>query len=127
MYYEERSQPMHLPTIFLSNKEELTLEELMEVLTQEHDDETVNQMVKKYCMESESLDIMKKSMEFLYLHGYYKELKELINKNKTSENASNRLWAKVYQINVDRRFGSFTPHESIEQIKKIHTEEPELR
>src|SRR5690625_6573830 len=106
MYYEERSQPMHLPTIFLSNKEELTLEELMEVLTQEHDDETVNLMVKHYCMESESLDIMKKSMEFLYLHGYYKELKELINKNKTSENASNRLWAKVYQINVDRRFGS---------------------
>jgi len=118
---------MHLPTIFLSNKEELTLAELMEVLTQEHDNETVKEMIRKYCMQSTSLDIQKKGMEFLYIHGYYNELKQLINKNKESDHASNRLWAKVYQITIDRRFGSFTPHESLQQIKQIHTEEPELR
>ncbi|WP_164217699.1 AimR family lysis-lysogeny pheromone receptor [Virgibacillus sp. YIM 98842] len=118
---------MHLPTIFLSNKEDLTLEELMEVLTQEHDNETVTEMVKTYCMESQSLDIQKKSMEFLYMHGFYKELQQLINKNKESENASNRLWAKVYQINVDRRFGSYTPDQSLQQIKQIKTSEPELK
>lgn len=118
---------MHLPTIFLSKKEDLTLEELMEVLTQEHDHETVTEMVRKYSVQSSSLDIQKKSMEFLYMHGYYKELQQLINKNKATDKASNQLWAEVYQINVDRRFGSFTPHESLQQIKQISTDEPELR
>ncbi|MFA1822469.1 AimR family lysis-lysogeny pheromone receptor [Virgibacillus oceani] len=118
---------MHLPTIFLSNKEDLTLEELMEVLAQEHENVTLTEMVRQYCMQSTSLDIQKKGMEFLYIHGYYKELKQLITKNKASDHASNRLWAEVYQINIDRRFGSFTPHESLQQIKQIQTKEPELR
>jgi hypothetical protein len=118
---------MQLPTIFLSNKEDLTLEELMEVLTQEHDNETVTEMVKSYCLQSNSLDIQKKSMEFLYMHGFYNELQQLADINKESDNPSNRLWAKVYQINIDRRFGSRTPDESLKQIKRIQTTDPELK
>ncbi|GAB3789462.1 AimR family lysis-lysogeny pheromone receptor [Virgibacillus kimchii] len=118
---------MHLPTTILANKDELTLEELMEILLQEHDNETVTEMVKKYCMQSGSLDIQKKSMEFLYMHGYYKELQQLVNKNKESDHASNQLWAKVYQINIDRRFGSCTPNESLKQIRQVRTSEAELK
>ncbi|PAV31339.1 hypothetical protein CIL05_01410 [Virgibacillus profundi] len=118
---------MHSSTIFLTNTDALTLEQLMELLTQKHDDQTVVKLMRKYCLKSTSNDIQKKGMEFLYINGFYEDLAILIQKNKESASASNRNWAEVYDSMMDRKQKKCAPYQVIQRVQKIKSTEPELQ
>ncbi|OZU88422.1 hypothetical protein CIL03_12305 [Virgibacillus indicus] len=118
---------MQQPTIFLSGTDNLTLEQLMELLSQKYDEETVIDLMRKYCMQSSSSDIQKKGMEFLYMYGFYDDLNQLIQKNNESKYPSNRKWAVVYQTIIDRRLHRIKPPQLIENLNNLITEEPELK
>ena len=118
---------MQQPTIFLSGTNNLTLEQLMELLSQNYDKETVTEQMRKYCMQSSSSDIQKKGMEFLYMHGFYDDLEQLIQKNNESAYPSNKKWATVYQAIIDRRLHRVKPIQLIQNLNGIQPEEPELK
>lgn len=109
-----------------SRESELTFMELMEILSVEHDLCTASDIIKSYCLRTHSLDIQKKGMEFLYINGYHKELKQLIEKNSTSPHQSIRKWAEVYQIICDRKLEKDPPHIIIRRLDQVRTNDPNL-
>lgn len=111
---------------FIVNKDELTLEQLKELLSQKHNSKTVMELMRNFCLQSTSMDIQKKGMEFLYINGFHDELQLLIRKNRASNNTSNREWAEIYQILADRRLKLYSPHKLLQTINRISTSEPEL-
>lgn len=110
----------------MSHDGELTLEHVLLALRQEHDEQTANQLTRKLCLQTTSKEISKKGMEFLYMHGHYDDLQQLINKNNESECSSNRKWAFVYQLIIDRKFKRYPPGEILKRLGDLWTDEPEL-
>nr|GGG86092.1 hypothetical protein GCM10011398_34830 [Virgibacillus oceani] len=106
---------------------ELTLEQVRLLLAHEHDDQTVLELMRKFCLQTTSPDISKKGMEFLYMNGFYNDLQLLINKNKKSANKSNRNWGAVYQLVIDRRLGKHNPHDILKMVRRIKTDESDLK
>lgn len=131
---ERGSTPMHFtkanlvtePMIPIPISDELTLEQVELMLSQEHDRQTVIELTRNFCLQTSSKEISKTGMEFLYMHGCIDDLQVLINKNMESTNESNRKWARAYQIMIDRRRGRYSLNESLLQAESIETEEPEL-
>lgn len=113
-------------SINVSNFDQLTLEQVLLVVEQEHDKVTAQQLTRKFCLETTSDDIKKKGMEFLYMNGYYDDLQQLISKNKASENSSNQKWADIYQLTLDRKQKLSSDHEILKHVNTLETEEPEL-
>ncbi|QKY70464.1 AimR family lysis-lysogeny pheromone receptor [Lentibacillus sp. CBA3610] len=111
----------------LPNRDPLTLEQVLLVLQQEHDEATVQQLIRKFCLETTSEDIRKKGMEFLYMNGHYDDLQQLININKASEKFSNQQWADVYQMTLDRKQARYSDHVILKRVEGLKTEEPELK
>ncbi|CDQ38322.1 MULTISPECIES: AimR family lysis-lysogeny pheromone receptor [Virgibacillus] len=120
---------MSLPTTFIAGEDELTLslEQLKEFLSRDHDNETVMQLIRKYCLQSSSRDIQKKGMEFLYMNGFFEELQQLVEKNKKSTYTSNRQWASIYQIMIDRNTTRYSPHELLQKVKRMTADDPETK
>ncbi|GGB52224.1 hypothetical protein F3157_22545 [Virgibacillus dakarensis] len=111
----------------ISSDDKQTLEQIIPMLQQEYDNETVLQLTRKLCLQSTSDDINKKGMEFLFTNGYLHDLQLLINKNRESESKSNREWAEVYQLVVDRAEFRAYPRKLLRQLEFCHTDDPELR
>lgn len=108
------------------NQSNLTLKQLMEVLSQAYDHQTVIEQMRKYCLQLPSEEIMKTGMEFLYINGFYEDLQQLIKRNQQSASSSNRQWATIYQLIIDRRMNRYSPHQLLQTINQINTAEPEL-
>lgn len=106
---------------------QITLEHVVLMLRQEHDKDTADGLLRKFCLHSTSDEISKKGMEFLYMRGYYDDLQLLINKNKEAGNPSNRKWAAVYQLTIDQMNRWYPLHEILEHAENLKTEEPELK
>lgn len=111
----------------LSNNEKLSMDQLDLMLSQEYDSETANLLMRKLCLQSNSDDINKKGMEFLYMHGFFDDLQILIDKNKKSPNQSNQKWAAIYQITIDRKLRRYPPDVLLSYAEKFITDEPELK
>lgn len=109
------------------NQYELTLKQLMEKLKKEHDHQNVIELMRKYCLQFPSQNIMKTGMEFLYINGFYDDLQQLIKKNAQLDNPSNQQWAAIYQLIIDRRRKRYSPHQLLQTINQMNTTEPELR
>lgn len=106
----------------------VSLEQVNLVLRQEHDNETALKLMRNFCLQSISEDVQKKGMEFLYINGYINDLQVLINKNNTSRNQTNREWAKMYQMVVNRKRGRDPfPREQLKELDNIQAVDPELR
>lgn len=124
----QNSKVKQNPSIMtLGNHEQLRLEQLMPILRQDHDEKTVKQLVRQFCLETTSDDIRKKGMEFLYMNGYYDDLQRLVIKNKSSVNPSNRKWAEVYQLTLDRKRRRYSGNEILKHAIDMQTDEPELK
>ena len=119
--------PKMLHSVSNANKGDLKLNQLMEALSREHGHQTVIELMRKCCLELPSKHIMKTGMEFLYINGFYEDLQQLIIKNQQSNDQSNRQWAAIYQLIIDRRTNRYSPHELLQTINQMHTTEPELR
>ncbi|WP_077329291.1 AimR family lysis-lysogeny pheromone receptor [Virgibacillus siamensis] len=111
----------------LSKDDKLSMEQLDLMLSQEYDPETAGLLMRKLCLQSNSDDINKKGMEFLYMHGYFEDLQNLINKNKKSLNKSNQKWADIYQITIDRKLRRYPPDVLLSYAENFRTDEPELK
>lgn len=98
----------------------------MEQLSQEHDSQTVISLMRMFCLQTSSRNIMKTGMEFLYMNGFYEDLQVLIKKNLESDNPSNNQWALIYQKIIARRLNHRSPHQLLQEISQISTTEPEL-
>ncbi|WP_375051097.1 AimR family lysis-lysogeny pheromone receptor [Virgibacillus sp. JSM 102003] len=113
--------------ITMASDDQYALEQVLQVLRQEHDEHTADRLARNFCLQTTSNEISKKGMEFLYMNGHYDDLQKLINKNKKSSCKSNRNWAAVYQVTIDRKFRMYLPSEIIRQLRDIRTDEPELQ
>ncbi|SEP73917.1 hypothetical protein SAMN05216232_0739 [Virgibacillus subterraneus] len=113
--------------ITMTSNNQYTLEQVLQVLKQEHDEQTANRLARNFCLQTTSNEISKKGMEFLYMNGYYHDLQKLINKNKVSDCISNQKWAAVYQVTIDRKYKRYSPSETIKQLGNIVTDEPALQ
>ncbi|MFS0673135.1 AimR family lysis-lysogeny pheromone receptor [Ornithinibacillus sp. 179-J 7C1 HS] len=113
----------------IEDSPELTIGQVMLLLSQEHDEQEVLELTRKFCLQSSSKEIQKKGMEFLYINGFYEDLRILIAKNSLSNDHSNRLWAEVYQITLERRTDNniSSAGKMRERLLEIQTSEPELR
>src|SRR4051812_25700096 len=80
----------------ISETAELSIGQIILLLSQEHEEEEVIELTRKFCLQSSSAEIQKKGMEFLYMNGFYDDLRFLITKNQLTDNPSNHLWAEVY-------------------------------
>jgi tetratricopeptide (TPR) repeat protein len=98
----------------------------METLKQAHSHRQVIALMRTYCLQLPSLSLMKTGMEFLYINGFYDDLQVLIKKNEQTGNPSNQQWATIYQLLMDRRMKRYSPHQLLQEICQINTEEPEL-
>lgn len=107
---------------------ELTIGQVILLLSQEHEEQKVLELTRKFCLQSSSKEIQKKGMEFLYINGYFEDLKILIAKNSLSNDASNQTWAEVYQIMLERRMNESSSMGKMRaRLKEIKTSDPELR
>ncbi|MFD1036833.1 AimR family lysis-lysogeny pheromone receptor [Virgibacillus byunsanensis] len=113
--------------ISMKNTNDLTMSQLILVLTHEHDQATVNELIRKFCLQSTSSEIIKKGMEFLYINGYYNDLQILINKNSEINCPSHKSWATVYQMMLDRKKMQKTPQTILQLLNNFQTDEPELK
>lgn len=121
--------PSLLPELMttISDSTELTIGQIIVMLSQEHTEQEVLELTRKYCLQSTSTEIQKKGMEFLYINGFYEDLKLLIIKNLQSPNDSNRKWAEVYQIVMDRRARRYSAGQMRTHLIEMRTSDPELR
>ncbi|WP_100009915.1 AimR family lysis-lysogeny pheromone receptor [Lentibacillus sediminis] len=114
------------PTIFLANPDELTLEEVIIRFNRNHEPQEALKLVRDQCLQSDSSDVMKKGLEFLYINGFYEDLPFLIQKNKKSANPSNRQWGEVYEI-VHIMLKKHQPHKILQRIDRLKVDGPALR
>lgn len=111
----------------ISDSSELTIGQVILMLTQDHSEDEVLELTRKFCLQSSSNEIQKKGMEFLYINGFFDDLKLLIQKNYESANSVNRRWAEVYQIMLDRRAKQYSPGQMRLRLREITPTDPELR
>ncbi|WP_010531602.1 AimR family lysis-lysogeny pheromone receptor [Lentibacillus jeotgali] len=111
----------------LSTDDELKIEQILLILRQDYDEHAVHQLMRKFCHETTSEEIRKKGMEFLYMYGYYDDLQRLITKNRSSESPSNRKWAEVYQLTLDRKQRRYPANDVLRKASKFRTDETELK
>lgn len=116
-----------MPQSLLSDKKNLTLYQVMNLLAQKHDNQTVINLTRKWCMASTSEDIQRVSMEFLYMNGFYTDLQIMINKNRDNSNLIIKEWAKYYQLMLDRRLKVFSAAETLQKVKNMRTDIAELK
>lgn len=110
----------------ITNDGKLSLEHVISMLSIQHDEQTVLDLVRKLCIQSNRSEIMKKGMEFLYMNGFHEDLQHLIEKNRKSKNKSNNQWAVIYQLMIDRKLNRITPQEIVHHASLLHTDEPEI-
>lgn len=110
----------------LTSDGKLSLEHIISMLTTQYDEQTVIEIVRKLCLQSNKNEIMKKGMEFLYENGFYEDLQILIGKNNKSNYKSNNQWAAVYQLMMDRKLNKFTPLEILRHVTSLHSNDFEL-
>src|SRR5699024_5072174 len=112
-------------------QEDMKLEHLVTTLSVEYDDFEAKNIICEFCLHSSSDKTLKYGMEYFYLNGYYEELQLLIAKNKESENESNRKWAAVYELSLERYINTKTLQplsyqHILKQADRIKTDEPAL-
>lgn len=117
--------PEHMTSI--TENAELTIGQVILLLSQEHNEQNVLDLTRKFCLQSSSTEIQKKGMEFLYMNGFYEDLMILIAKNQLSPNESNRLWAEVYQIMMDRRAKKYPVGQMRLRLREMKPTDPELK
>lgn len=105
----------------------ISLAHVISMLSTQHDEQTVLELVRKFCLQSTNNDIMKKGMEFLYMNGFYEDLPILINKNRKSNRKSNIQWAEIYQLMIDRKLTRSTPIVILHHVISLQCDEPEIR
>lgn len=110
----------------LANKVELSLGQVIHMLSHEHNDQTVTALTRNFILTSTSSDISKKGLEFFYMNGFYEDLRFLIKKNLESANRSNRKWAAVYQLMNDYRLKQYAPQDLLQQLNYLNIDDPEL-
>ncbi|WP_229740615.1 AimR family lysis-lysogeny pheromone receptor [Ornithinibacillus halotolerans] len=110
----------------ITDKIELTMEQVMLLVSQEHSEQEALDLIRKYCLQSTSVDVQKKGLEFLYMNGFYQDLEILIAKNRESLFDANRKWAEVYQIMLDRRKRKYPMWELRRRLGNIQSPDPEL-
>ncbi|WP_404455807.1 AimR family lysis-lysogeny pheromone receptor [Virgibacillus necropolis] len=110
----------------ITNDGKLSLEHVISMLSTQHDEQTVLELVRKLCLQSNRNEIMKKGLEFLYMNGFYEDLQDLIHKNSESPMKSNNQWAAIYQLMLDRKLNLITPHEIIHHATILNSDEPEV-
>ncbi|AXI10608.1 hypothetical protein CUC15_17430 [Oceanobacillus zhaokaii] len=110
----------------LSTKYELTLEQLHNFFLLEESSESITELTRRFCLQSSSLDIQKKGMEFLYLHGYFDDLMKLIKKNKESTYFSNNQWADIYQLMMNLKKNGELAYTILPKLNQSKTSDPEL-
>ncbi|MBY7144705.1 AimR family lysis-lysogeny pheromone receptor [Virgibacillus sp. NKC19-3] len=106
---------------------EPSMKEVMESFLREYDTKSALELTRKYIIHTPLDDVRKKGMEFLYVNGFYEDLELLIQKNWKSENKSNREWASVYQLTIDRKLSRYRPSEIVEKAENMKTDDPELK
>ncbi|ASN04082.1 AimR family lysis-lysogeny pheromone receptor [Virgibacillus necropolis] len=111
----------------ISNDGKLSLEHVISMLSTQYDEKTVLELVRKLCLQSNKIEIMKKGMELLYMNGFYHDLQILIDKNNESEHKSNNQWSAVYQLMIDRKLNRLTPLEIIDRASSLQSDEPEVK
>lgn len=111
----------------ISENAELTIGQITLMLSQDHTDQEVLELTRNFCLQTSSSEIQKKGMEFLYINGFFDDLKQLIIKNLQSPHASNRKWAEVYQITMDRRAKRYSPGEMRLRLREMQPSDPELK
>lgn len=110
----------------LTNKVELPLGQVIHMLSHEYNEQTVTELTRNYILTSTSSDISKKGLEFLYMNGFYEDLRFLIKKNLNSTSHSNRKWAAVYRLLIGDRYKRYTPQVLLQQLNDLRIAEPEL-
>lgn len=112
---------------FAIQQDDYPIDQMIHLFSLEHDHENVVQLTRTYCLESSSLEIQKKGMEFLYINGLFDDLQLLITKNKNSKHPSNEQWAQVYQLMIDHRTRRYPNPVLMDYIENFDTDEPELK
>ncbi|MDY0404579.1 AimR family lysis-lysogeny pheromone receptor [Virgibacillus sp. 179-BFC.A HS] len=95
-------------------------------LNNQYDQQTALDMMRKYCLQTTNENMQRIGLEFLYLNGYFADLKRLININLSLSNPRNRAWASVYQLNVHRREYGWNV-EILKRLRQIKIDDPDLK
>ncbi|WP_077623425.1 AimR family lysis-lysogeny pheromone receptor [Sediminibacillus massiliensis] len=103
----------------------ISLEQYMNFVSGYGEKASIN-LTRQFCFSSLSDNVQRVGMEFLYLHGYYSDLKKLIVRNKQSVNPINRKWGEVYQLFMDRKENIRPANEILKEIDMIKTNLPDL-
>lgn len=65
-------------------------------------------------------------LEYLLMHGYHDELRQLIGKNKQSRDKLNREWAKFYQLIIENQQKMISHDKFLSKLHKKETTDPHL-
>ncbi|WP_373893952.1 AimR family lysis-lysogeny pheromone receptor [Virgibacillus sp. CBA3643] len=114
-------------SIITLNEHEPSMNVIMDSFAHEYDAKARMELTRNFLMRTSSDNVRKKGMEFLYVNGFYEDLQILIQKNWGSENSSNRDWARVYQLTIDRKLTRYHPSEIVRKAENMKTDEPELK
>ncbi|MFC4402881.1 AimR family lysis-lysogeny pheromone receptor [Gracilibacillus xinjiangensis] len=86
---------------YLETNHQLELHQFMTMISINHDERKVLELVKEFCMQSTSDLDHRLALEIFYVNGCTKELQYFIEKNRTSDNLLNQKYAIYYELMTD--------------------------
>ncbi|MFC0525195.1 AimR family lysis-lysogeny pheromone receptor [Pontibacillus salicampi] len=95
-------------------------------LLEHHPNYVVREKMKDYLLASSIHCEMRYGLEYLYLNGYFHELSELIEKNRTVSSELNEQWADVYDLLLFRYRTAPDPHYFLKQVDRIEPLEEDM-
>ncbi|MFD1334614.1 AimR family lysis-lysogeny pheromone receptor [Oceanobacillus iheyensis] len=117
-------------TNLMESHTEDSLTDIASRVYHEYDLTVARDIMKSICLNSPSSEIQKTGMEYLYMNAYFRELDQLIEKNRESINPSNRLWGNIYRLMIDLFNQHTSPDKTLHYLDYFKTrytiKEPEI-
>ncbi|MFC3040417.1 AimR family lysis-lysogeny pheromone receptor [Virgibacillus xinjiangensis] len=101
-------------------------QEHIQMLKETDDTQPILLAIRTKCLNENDSLLLKVGLEYIYINGFYKDMDEMIQKNRETGIPSNIQWAEVYQLMMDAVHQVKSPHLILQQAGRLQTEEPEL-
>lgn len=109
------------------NQEQMKLHQYIAWLGPNVEEKLILTKARDFCMETKNAEDMRIGLEYLYMNGFYKDLAELIVKNKEHANELNNTWGKIFDLIIVKQKRSIPHHHILEEVTSIKTSDPGLQ
>ncbi|SDB81379.1 hypothetical protein SAMN05421734_10186 [Pelagirhabdus alkalitolerans] len=83
--------------------------------------------LREFFVQASDPQDMRIGWEYLFMNGYYQDLKTLLSRNKHHVNSVNRQWAYLFDLMLTKEKRTLTHDQLLFETQKIKTDDPALK